>query len=75
MPWKVGSAKQHLSEVIACAAREPQIIYNRDRPVAAVIGVDRLEAFMKWQANEARPPHATESNDPGQADCENRNRK
>jgi hypothetical protein len=35
--WKIGQAKQRLSEVIRLAAKEPQVIQNRDRVVAVVI--------------------------------------
>ena len=39
MAWKVAEAKQRLSEVLRCAAREPQTIYSRSRPVAVVVAV------------------------------------
>ncbi len=41
--WKVGAAKQRFSEVLRRSEEAPQLIYRRDRLVAAVIGVDDLE--------------------------------
>lgn len=37
--WHIGEAKQRFSEMIRDAAEEPQLIYNRDRLVAAVVSV------------------------------------
>jgi hypothetical protein len=42
--------------VVRRASREPQVILNRDRPVAAVIGADDLDAFLAWRkAQKPRP--------------------
>ena len=43
MRWKIGQAKQHFSEVVRRAAREPQLICNRDRIVAAVVDAESAE--------------------------------
>jgi prevent-host-death family protein len=64
--WKVADAKARLSEVLSEAQREPQIIENRGRAVAAIIGVEayrklkvaqehaepqrRLAAFLRYSA-------------------------
>jgi len=37
MNWNIAQAKQHFPEVVKQAGTEPQIIYNRNTPVAAVI--------------------------------------
>lgn len=55
MSWNVAQAKQHLSEVLRLAAEEPQVIYNRSRPVAAVIPAEDLEAFQTWKAGQQAP--------------------
>lgn len=49
MTWKIAQAKQHFSRLIREAAREPQLIYNRNRPVAAVIGGETLQLFETWR--------------------------
>ena len=52
MTWKIAQAKQHLSRLIREAANEPQIIYNRNRPVAAVIGGETLQIFETWRKEQ-----------------------
>ena len=47
MTWKVGTAKQRFSEVIRRAETTPQIIRNRGRVVAAVVGPAEAERLEK----------------------------
>ena len=54
MHWKVAEAKQRFSEVVRLAAQEPQLIYKRDRLVAAVVDGDTLQAFEAWQQRQKR---------------------
>ena len=49
MPWNIAQAKQHFSEMVKQAAAEPQLIYNRNQPVAAVIGAADYAAFEEWR--------------------------
>jgi prevent-host-death family protein len=51
--WTIAEAKQHFSDVVRRAAREPQLIVRRERPVAAVIGPGELEEFRAWKASRA----------------------
>ena len=53
MSWKVAAAKQKFSEVLRRAAREPQLIHNRDELVGAVIGPDDTAQFLAWRARRA----------------------
>jgi prevent-host-death family protein len=53
MNWNVAQAKQRLSEVIREAAHEPQLIVNRNRPVAAVISVEELAVYRAWKEEKA----------------------
>ena len=48
MSWNIAQAKQRFSEVVRQAAEEPQLIYNRDHLVAAVIDAEDFEAFKQW---------------------------
>ena len=48
MNWKVGDAKQRLSELIRQSEAEPQLVYSRDRFVAAVISAELYEQFEQW---------------------------
>lgn len=52
MDWKVGQAKQQLSEVLRQTGAEPQRIYSRNRFVAAVVSAELFEEFERWR--EAR---------------------
>jgi prevent-host-death family protein len=55
MIWNVAEAKQRLSELLRKAAREPQTILNRSRPVAVVVDPETFEEFRAWrQARNAR---------------------
>ena len=47
MSWKVAEAKQRLSEVIRDAQKEPQIITNRETPVAAVLSAADLGVYLE----------------------------
>lgn len=38
--WNVGAAKQQFSEVLRRSESEPQLIYRRNRLIAAVIAMD-----------------------------------
>lgn len=49
--WNVAEAKQRLSELLRAAAREPQTILSRSRPVAVVVDAETFEEFRAWQAS------------------------
>jgi antitoxin (DNA-binding transcriptional repressor) of toxin-antitoxin stability system len=53
--WKVADAKQRFSEVVRAAGEEPQLIFNRDRLVAAVVEPELLEEFLAWRREVDRP--------------------
>lgn len=54
MRWKVGEAKQKFSEVVRQAAEEPQLIFSRDRLVAAVVEPGTFHAFEAWREDQRR---------------------
>jgi prevent-host-death family protein len=52
--WKISDAKAKLSEAIASTVEEPQILYNRKSPVAALISYDEFEEYLELKrANQA----------------------
>lgn len=53
--WRVAEAKQRFSEVLRAAESEPQLIFNRDRLAAAVVGAADFEA-MSAELRRARAP-------------------
>jgi prevent-host-death family protein len=52
MRWKIGQAKQRFSEVVRRAAREPQLICNRDRVVAGVVDAESLVRLQALRERE-----------------------
>ncbi len=54
MAWKIGQAKQRFSEVVRRAGKEPQIIENRNRPVAAIIAAEDVEPYLAWKKERRR---------------------
>ncbi|MBI1864447.1 MAG: type II toxin-antitoxin system prevent-host-death family antitoxin [Nitrospirae bacterium] len=54
MRWKISEAKQRFSDLIRRASREPQLVYNRARLVAAVVSGDEFEVFQSWQERQAK---------------------
>lgn len=55
MSWRIAEAKQQFSEVLRQAADEPQVILNRDQPVAAVIDVETFREFEEWRRERQKP--------------------
>lgn len=54
MRWNVATAKQRFSEVVRSVKDEPQLIFNRDRLVAAVVDAESWQAFQSWQERQQR---------------------
>jgi prevent-host-death family protein len=54
MTWSIARAKQHLSEVVRLAAKEPQRLYNRGRLVGALIDAESFRAFEQWRTESAQ---------------------
>jgi antitoxin (DNA-binding transcriptional repressor) of toxin-antitoxin stability system len=55
MNWNIAEAKQRFSEVVKQAHSEPQWIYNRKTPVAALIAADEMVEYQAWKASQQRP--------------------
>ena len=49
MIWKIAQAKKRFSEMIHKAKKEPQMIYNRNNIVAAVVSAEEYEEFKKYK--------------------------
>ena len=48
MPWKLEDAEQKFSELIHAAVEEPQLIYDQNQLVAAVVKADVFQEFLAW---------------------------
>ena len=55
MIWNIAQAKQHFSDVVKQAATEPQIIYNRNTPVAAMIAAEDLAEYQALKQAASTP--------------------
>ncbi len=44
-----------MSELVNACGDGPQIIYNRGKPVAAVIGMESFEAFERFSLESQQP--------------------
>lgn len=54
MRWKIAEAKQRFSEVVKSAGKAPQLIFNRDTLVAAVVDASTFERFQAWRQDQRR---------------------
>jgi hypothetical protein len=52
MTWNVEDAQQQFAEVINAADQEPQLIYQHNFLVAAVIKADLFQEFLAWQQQQ-----------------------
>lgn len=55
MNWKIEEAQQKLSELINAAVTEPQLIYNQDKLIAAIIEAELFQDFLAWQQQQRKP--------------------
>ena len=53
MSWNIAQAKQRFSEIVRQTIEGPQLIYNRNRLVAAVINAEDYRAFKEWSERTA----------------------
>jgi prevent-host-death family protein len=53
--WKISEAKARLSELVAHCVEEPQVLYNRKRPVAALIDMEEYKAFEAFKRSRGTP--------------------
>jgi hypothetical protein len=52
--WSIATARQHLPQLVGLAAREPQLVYRRDKLVAAVVSPElAVEASRLGRASLA----------------------
>lgn len=52
MQWTIAQARQRFSELLRQAADAPQIVTNRDRPVAAVVDAETFREFQEWKTRK-----------------------
>ena len=52
--WKISEAKARLSEVVSHCVEEPQVLYNRKKPVAALVDMEEYEAFLEFKKSKKK---------------------
>ncbi len=54
MNWKIEEAQQKFSELMSAAVSKPQLIYNQEKLVAAVVEAE-FQDFLAWQQQQRQP--------------------
>ena len=49
MVWTIEEAQQKLNELIDAASLEPQMIYNQEQPIAAIVEAQLFQEFLNWR--------------------------
>lgn len=52
MAWNIDEAQQHFPEIITAVEQTPQLIYQHNQLIAAVIGADLFQDFLDWKARQ-----------------------
>lgn len=52
--WSIAEARRRFAELLRKAREGPQVVVNRGKPVAAVVGVETFEQFRAWSAHRTR---------------------
>ena len=55
MKWKIAEAKARFSELVAKGQNEPQVIMNRQRPVAVLMEFKTFEELQSLDRERRRP--------------------
>lgn len=55
MNWKIEEAQQKFPELMSAAVAEPQLIYNQDKLVAAIVEAELFQDFLVWQQQQRQP--------------------
>jgi hypothetical protein len=58
MNWKIEDAQQNWSTVLQAAAQEPQLIYEQDRLIAAIVEPEAFQEFLAWKQQHSGLPQA-----------------
>jgi len=53
--WKISEAKSRFSELVSACEQEPQVLFSRGKPVAAVIDMESFAAYQSFQIEAKRP--------------------
>lgn len=54
MKWTIAKAKNKFSELIRNAQKEPQLVYNRDKLIAAIISAEEYNEIQSIKVKEQK---------------------
>lgn len=54
MHWKIEEAQQRFLELIDAVVSEPQLIYEQDRIVAAIVEAKMFQEFLSWYRQQRK---------------------
>lgn len=52
MTWNIDEAQKNFPEIITAVGQTPQLIYQQNHLVAAIIRPDLFQEFLAWQAQK-----------------------
>lgn len=52
MAWNIDEAQEHFPEIITAVEQDPQLIYQRNQLIAAVIRADLFQEFWAWKERQ-----------------------
>ncbi|NEQ35002.1 MAG: prevent-host-death protein [Okeania sp. SIO3I5] len=55
MNWEIHEAQQNLSDLIKATNQKPQMIYEQEKLVAAIISPQTFQEFLAWQKQRQKP--------------------
>ncbi|NER02317.1 MAG: prevent-host-death protein [Okeania sp. SIO3C4] len=55
MNWEIHEAQQNLSDLIKATTQKPQMIYQQEKLVAAIIDPQTFQEFLAWQKQHQKP--------------------
>ena len=58
--WEIPEAQQRFAELIRSINQEPQLIYDREQLVAAVVDAETFQEFLLWHQQCQKPSLADE---------------
>ena len=53
MDWAINDAQRKFSELLYAATEEPQLIYQQEQLIAAVVDSALLQEFLAWQQSRS----------------------
>ena len=56
MAWTIEEAQEKLTELINAASSEPQLIYDREQAVVAIVEAELFQEFLIWHQQRQKPP-------------------